>query len=316
MTHSSDSSVPGPSSVSEPKSLASPAHSLKSEAAFRASVYSLLEEAEQRRKQVQHEIPTAFDKSLWQLAVLLARLDPAIPWEESCQAIAGPEGVEVREALSVLKGVIERKQAGRYVPYSDRLAHDGCDLTSTMLAMSGGLARTLTWKGLPLFKTTFDQVLYSMLIWELKPTLIVEIGSGTGASAIWLADLLRMFGISARVVTFDNQVLDLVYEGVEYVRGDCRTIDSDFDRSIVARNTGATLLIEDAHCNVAGVLEYFHPVMKRGDYTVVEDSLTKRAVLKQWTEDHPDAYLVDTHFTDLFGHNVTCARDSVFVRVV
>jgi cephalosporin hydroxylase len=285
------------------------------EAAFRTSVYALLEDVERRRTSVQHEIPTAFDKSMWQLAVLLARFDAATPWEQSCTTIPDPEGAHVREALAVLKGIVARRKAGRYVAYGDRLADGGCDMTPTMLAMASGVGRSLMWKDLPLFKTAFDLAIYSMLLWELKPTLIVEIGSGTGTSAIWLADLLRMFRIEGKVVTFDCQALDLTYDGVDYVQGDCRTIARDFDARIVAANAGPTLLVEDAHVNVAGVLDHFHPVLKKGDYVIVEDSLAKRDVLTHWTDRHPDVYRVDSRFVDFFGHNVTSAQDSIFVRM-
>lgn len=286
------------------------------EAGFRASVYGLLEEVEQRRKSVQHEVPTAFDKSLWQLAVFLARFDASTPWEQSCSTLPGPEGEHVCEALTVLKGIVARRAQGRYVAYRDRLAAGGSDMTPTMLAMASGVGRSLMWKDLPLFKTAFDLAIYSMLLWELKPSLVVEIGSGTGASAIWLADLMRMFRIEGKVITFDCQALDLAYEGVDHVRGDCRTIATDFDPRIVAANAGPTLLVEDAHVNVAGVLDHFHPVLKQGDYIVVEDSLPKRDVLTQWTDRHQAVYRVDSRLVDFFGHNVTSAQDSIFVRML
>jgi cephalosporin hydroxylase len=286
------------------------------EARFRTSVYGLLEEVEQRRKSVQHEVPTAFDKSLWHLAVLLARFDASTPWEQSCGTLPGPEGAHIREALAVLKGIVARRAQGRYVAYRDRLAGGGSDMTPTMLAMASGLGSSLMWRDLPLFKTAFDLAIYSMLLWELKPTLIVEIGSGTGASAIWLADLMRMFRIEGKIVTFDCQALDLAYEGIEYVRGDCRTIARDFNARIVAANAGPTLLVEDAHVNVEGVLDHFHPVLKQGDYVIVEDSLSKRDVLTEWTDRHQEVYQVDSRFVDFFGHNVTTAQDSIFVRML
>ena len=37
--------------------------------------------------------------------------------------------------------------------------------------------------------------LYPMLLFELKPKTIIEIGAFNGGSAIWLADNLELFGI-------------------------------------------------------------------------------------------------------------------------
>jgi hypothetical protein len=47
---------------------------------------------------------------------------------------------------------------------------------------------------------------------------------------------------------------------------------------------------------------------------VVEDSDVKRDAIRQFLGSHPDRYLVDTHFTDYFGRNATCAADSIFVK--
>ena len=285
------------------------------ESELRRGIYALLEEAEQRRKRDQHEVPTAFDKSMWQLAVLLARLDPRVPWEEGCRRIPGSEGEHVREALRILTGLVSRRRAGRYVDYRDRVRRGGCDMTPAMLAMSSGIGQSLAWKGMPLFKTTFDMAIYSTLIWELQPALIVEIGSGNGASAIWLADLLRMFGMDGRVVSFDCRKVELSCDRVSFIQGDCWHIERDFDRRILEERTGALLVLEDAHVNVPGVLAYFHTSLRKGDYLIVEDSYSKKDALLQWLAGCDDAYRVDTRYVDMFGQNVTSAQDSVFVRL-
>ena len=74
------------------------------------------------------------------------------------------------------------------------------------------------------------------------------------------------------------------------------------------------LVVEDAHHNVAAVLERFHAFLKSGDYLVVEDSDVKRDALRNFVGAHPGDYLVDTRFTDYFGRNATCAADSIFVK--
>ena len=51
------------------------------------------------------------------------------------------------------------------------------------------------------------------------------------------------------------------------------------------------------------------------DVLVVEDSDVKRDALRQFLGAHAGDYLVDTHFTDYFGRNATCAADSIFVRM-
>ena len=50
----------------------------------------------------------------------------------------------------------------------------------------------VTYKGIPAIKCPFDYVLYQMIVWEVKPDLIIEIGTNKGGSALYLADLLEL----------------------------------------------------------------------------------------------------------------------------
>ena len=83
------------------------------------------------------------------------------------------------------------------------------------------------------------------------------------------------------------------------------------------------LLVEDAHVNMIGVLEYLNKFMQPGDYICVEDTNpltpmmggqglvkelgyglygpTKMNTLRNFLMDHPGKYLVDTRYTDMFG---------------
>src|SRR5690348_11308293 len=51
-----------------------------------------------------------------------------------------------------------------------------------------------TYKGVSCKKSPFDYVIYQMIIEEVKPDLIIEIGSFEGGSALYLADLLELHG--------------------------------------------------------------------------------------------------------------------------
>ncbi len=48
------------------------------------------------------------------------------------------------------------------------------------------------YKGIPAVKCPFDYVLYQMIIWEVKPDLVIEIGTFKGGSTLYLADLLEL----------------------------------------------------------------------------------------------------------------------------
>jgi cephalosporin hydroxylase len=52
----------------------------------------------------------------------------------------------------------------------------------------------VTYKGIACLKCPFDYVIYQMIIDEVKPDLIIEIGTNNGGSTLYLADLLELQG--------------------------------------------------------------------------------------------------------------------------
>jgi cephalosporin hydroxylase len=74
------------------------------------------------------------------------------------------------------------------------------------------------------------------------------------------------------------------------------------------------LVIEDAHAQVRAVLDFFDARLAAGDYLLVEDSLAKRAALRELLRSSPHHYQLDTRYLDLFGENTSCAIDSILRR--
>ena len=62
-------------------------------------------------------------------------------------------------------------------------------------AMQQGLHMQLEHGGLPLMKMAWDLPLLSMALAELRPRTILELGTGSGASAMWLADEAIKLGL-------------------------------------------------------------------------------------------------------------------------
>jgi cephalosporin hydroxylase len=52
----------------------------------------------------------------------------------------------------------------------------------------------VSYRGVKAVRIPFDYVLYDMLVYELKPDLIIEIGTAYGGSALKLADMLEFIG--------------------------------------------------------------------------------------------------------------------------
>src|SRR3989338_2105325 len=88
------------------------------------------------------------------------------------------------------------------------------------LATSQGVYDCYTWKGLSLYKSLYDFALYPLLLWQLKPKTIIELGSGNGASALWMSDLCKNFGITSKIISVDKKSPILNVENVTFIEAD------------------------------------------------------------------------------------------------
>lgn len=288
--------------------------------ALKQATNELAEEVQTKISGIQNGVGTFFDNGLLGLIKELRQLDQSLPWEEGVKRVGGLKGVQLRIVLRRLQIFLKQRNQGQLVDFQNRFRRtirglrSDCDIGILEFAMSQGVAECMRWKGLPLFKTVFDFSLYTMLLWNLKPRTIIELGSGTGASAVWLADLLNTFELDGNIYSVDLKKPTLKHKNVSFIEGDCRAIHSLFSDDFLKHQPHPWLVIEDAHVNTYGVLCHFHSYCVPGDYILIEDSKTKRNDIGRFLIQHPDCYKVDTHYTDFFGRNATCAQDSIFVR--
>ena len=113
----------------------------------------------------------------------------------------------------------------RFIDFESR-SQENCNIsnenrTSEMsVVLSQGTHSVFHWKNYIAFKSVFDLAIYSMLITELKPNIIIEIGSGKGGSAIWLADMMKILGLEPRVYSYDINKPSINYPGVNFFQFD------------------------------------------------------------------------------------------------
>ena len=157
-----------------------------------------------------------------------------------------------------------RKQK-RFVPFHDRPNTSHIHIDNFL--MSQGVRDCNSWRGIALGKSVYDFALIPMIIWENRPATILEIGSGEGASAIWMADLCKSYALSTRVYSVDIEPPDVTYDGVTFLSGDIRNIPYLSDNTLFDVTTlpHPWLIVEDAHVNVNEVMKYFAKHMHRGD---------------------------------------------------
>ena len=180
------------------------------------------------------------------------------------------------------------------------------------VVLSQGTHGTFTWKNHIVFKSVFDLAIYSMLIEELKPDVIIEIGSGKGGSAVWLADMIKILGLSSQIYSYDINKPDFSYPGVSFIEFDLNSLGEYVEFPENENWVGSKLIIEDAHVNIPEVLKKIDSKASKGDYLIVEDSDGKQKDLFSFLRDTKTLYLADQHYLDLFGRNGTSAINSIF----
>lgn len=89
------------------------------------------------------------------------------------------------------------------------------------------------WRGVSMVKDPLTLVINQKLLWELKPRTVIEFGAYRGGTALWAADVLKMFGCKSRVVSIDIDLsmLDAVARespDVEFIEGDLFQVEKCF----------------------------------------------------------------------------------------
>jgi len=132
------------------------------------------------------------------------------------------------------------------------------------------------YMGLTAYKNPFDAWIYQEILFEVKPQVVVEIGSAHGGSTLYLAHLLDALG-SGRVVSID---IDRTNYGARNARIIEITGDSSAGETLQAVQQlcagQRTLIIHDGdhrHETVLRELELYAPLVTLGSYFIVEDGI-------------------------------------------
>jgi len=187
----------------------------------------------------------------------------------------------------------------------------GTELGFRQALYSQGAGTVFRWRDIPCFKTTYDIAIYAMLIDELRPRTIIELGSGAGGSALLFADLCASAGLTTQVISIDKALAKVADSRIAFVRSDC----SDWlEETAKSQRSFARpcLLIEDFHGDLARFFDCIDLILDSGDYLVVEDSSPKQNRISEVIAKRP--YLIDSRYTDFFGINCTSAVNSIFLK--
>lgn len=172
----------------------------------------------------------------------------------------------------------------------------------------------VTWRGVPLLKDPWSMMLYPMILWELRPATIIELGAFVGGSALWLADLATAFGLQTRTFSIERDIDRVQVDDprIEFIEADLSQIADGLPLPL-AELPHPWFVIEDAHVDLVTVLTHLDRFIRGGDYMIVEDTLAERKYreFEEFMVQRGLRYRVDSSYADNFGYNGTYCWNSV-----
>jgi cephalosporin hydroxylase len=134
------------------------------------------------------------------------------------------------------------------------------------------------YAGIPTQKCPNDFWVYQEIVYEVKPTLIVEIGNFQGGSAVALADIQNRFGYG-RVIGVDINHQHLSEKAksdprITFITGDAVSCLEKV-KSLILPND-KVLIIEDSsheYDNTLNIMRNYWPLVSPGSYFIIEDGI-------------------------------------------
>jgi len=142
-----------------------------------------------------------------------------------------------------------------------------------------GVWKRMHYRGARILKFPSDLWNYQEIFSERRVDWVIETGTRHGGSALYFADLLQLNGASGRVITIDvdaaaNQVRS--HPRIDFLLGDSGSPEMAAQvRARLPTTRGTLFMILDADHrkpHVMRELTAWVPLLRRGDYLIVEDS--------------------------------------------
>lgn len=175
----------------------------------------------------------------------------------------------------------------------------------------------ITYRGVPCIKCPFDYVIYQMILNEVQPDLIIEIGTNYGGSALYLADILENIGKGEiHTIDIDDRSHELVKKSnrIKFFHDGWEGYDIQN-----ANGFKKILVIEDGSHefqSTLGALKKFGDLVTNGSYMIVEDGIIDELghsaaygggpvkAIKKYLEGHSE-FVIDDKWINMFGQSAT-----------
>ena len=176
----------------------------------------------------------------------------------------------------------------------------------------------VSYKGIPAIKCPFDFTLYQMILWEVKPDLVIEIGTNKGGTTLYIADLLMLFN-AGEIHTID--VAENKEDPSLLRHPKIKIFKEGFAQYDITKVKGFKniLIIEDGshkYEDSLNALNKFAPIVSKGSYYIVEDGIISalgkakeynggpKKAIKEFLQQN-DNFIVDKKWCNFFGMNAT-----------
>ena len=136
------------------------------------------------------------------------------------------------------------------------------------------------WLGRKIQKNPFDIWTYQEIIFQTKPTVIIEIGNNFGGSTLFLANILDSLK-SGKVIGVDikhEKIRNLKHSRIKWIEGDA-TSEKVYEKvkEEISHDDKVMIIEDSSHEYLATlkILEMYCHLVTSGNYFIVEDGICK-----------------------------------------
>ncbi|MDW8146469.1 MAG: CmcI family methyltransferase [Roseiflexaceae bacterium] len=133
-----------------------------------------------------------------------------------------------------------------------------------------------TWMGVKMIKNPLDAWIYQELLYEVQPDIVIEIGSASGGSTLFLAHLLDIIGKGQVIsIDIDRSNYHVQHPRIIEITGDLSSPHVVNQVAKLCRDKTVMVIHDGDHRKeqVLKDLSLYSPLVSVGSYFVVEDGI-------------------------------------------
>jgi cephalosporin hydroxylase len=191
--------------------------------------------------------------------------------------------------IDIVQTPMDGEQLARAIVHKTEMERDVIDSFHRLFYASDHTHGMAFYEGVPILKNPLDLWVAQEIIWDLKPTLIVETGTAHGGSALYYARQLDRLDNGGRVLTIDLEPSSQLPEHprISYIKG----VSSTHPGVVAAVGEAAAhhervmVVLDSDHSkrHVLQELEAYARLVTPGQFLVVEDTnINGRPVEIDW----------------------------------